>query len=292
MSIYNKLSIIVLSCFFISSCVSDDKNTSSNSEFKDSVELKKDSVLAEPLEKIGLPEKLDYLITNMTISDNMIQTLSSDPSIFNYDLLNSHEHIQYYTTSRSKAINLGVYGADLNYLIHFEQSENSIKYLIASRQLAGQIGVAMAFDQETIEQYESSIEDKDALISIIFMAYDNVKKMLKSEDQFLLSTLVITGSWVENMYLTTQLLPYFESSKIKTSLVQKIIQQKEYLNKMISLISELQEGDNIYINNLLKDLREIDAIYQSFEEDLLTEQDIETLGNKITQLRTRLIKVE
>jgi hypothetical protein len=282
--------LLCSTCFFLISCV--DNKKSNDADFNENVELNSENKLPETLEKIGLPQKLDYLIKNMVISDNMIKTLSSNPNIFNYDLLNSYTNAQNYTTSRSKALNLGIYGADLNYLIHFEQSENSIKYLIASRQLAAQIGVAMAFDQETIKKYESNMENKDALITIIFLAYDNVKKMLKSEDQFLLSTLVLTGSWIENMYLATQLLPYFESTEIKTELVQKIIQQNEYLDNMTALVSELQEGDNIYINNLMKDLSKIDSVYQTFDNKLLTEEDIKSLGEEISNLRTRLIEAK
>ncbi|NLK81849.1 MAG: hypothetical protein GX277_06620 [Bacteroidales bacterium] len=197
-----------------------------------------------------------------------------------------------YTTSRSKAINLGIYGADLNYLIHFGQSENSIRYLIASRQLAGQIGVAMAFDQETMEEYQSNLENKDALINIIFLAYENVKKMLKSEDQFLLSTLVITGSWIENMYLTTKLLPYFESSEIKTKLVDKLLQQREYLTNMYELIVELHEGDNIFVNDLLEQLNKIETVYEDFENKLLTEEDIKVLEHHVSELRSKLIQID
>ncbi|MFW5851534.1 MAG: hypothetical protein ACOCWB_04865, partial [Bacteroidota bacterium] len=106
------------------------------------------------------------------------------------------------------------------------------------------------------------------------------------------STLVITGSWIENMYLATQLLPYFESTEIKTELVQKIIQQNEYLDNMTALVSELQEGDNIYINNLMKDLTKIDSVYQTFDNKLLTEEDIKDLGEEISNLRTRLIEAK
>ncbi|MCK9561649.1 MAG: hypothetical protein M0R02_02895 [Bacteroidales bacterium] len=286
---FTLLAGIICSLMMSMSCA--EKKSSADSGLDNTLVINEPK-LAEGLVRIGLPEKLDYLINNLVLSDNMIMTLSTNANIFNYELLNKYENVSLYTTSRSKAINLGIYGADLNYLIHFGQSENSIRYLIASRQLAGQIGVAMAFDQETMEEYQSNLENKDALINIIFLAYENVKKMLKSEDQFLLSTLVITGSWIENMYLTTKLLPYFESSEIKTKLVDKLLQQREYLTNMYELIVELHEGDNIFVNDLLEQLNKIETVYEDFENKLLTEEDIKVLEHHVSELRSKLIQID
>ena len=283
--------ISTLVCSLLMSVSCSEKKSSADSGL-DNTLTTDEPKLADGLIRIGLPEKLDYLINNLVLSDNMILTLSTNNNIFNYDLLNKYENVGLYTTSRSKAINLGIYGADLNYLIHYGKSENSILYHMASRQLAGQIGVAMAFDQETMDEYQSNLENKDALINIIFLAYENVKKMLKSEDQFLLSTLVITGSWIENMYLTTKLLPYFESSEVKTKLVDKLLQQREYLTNMRELISELHEGDNIFVNDLLEQLNKIDAVYETFEGKLLTEEDIKTLEFQVAELRSKVIQID
>jgi hypothetical protein len=164
--------------------------------------------------------------------------------------------------------------------------------MVVSKQLADQIGVAMAFDQETMDEYQSNVENKDSLINIIFLAYDNVKKMLKSEDQFLLSTLVIVGSWIENMYITTELLPYFKSRQAKAKLATKIVQQHDYLQKMIELLSNLNEGDNMYVNEILQDLKKIDAIYVSFGDKLLVEDDIKLLNTQIEEMRLKIIKVQ
>ena len=116
--------------------------------------------------------------------------------------------------------------------------------------------------------------------------------MLKSEDQFLLSTLVIVGSWIENMYITTELLPYFKSRQAKAKLVTKIIQQHEYLQKVIELLTNLNEGDNIFVNEILQDLKKIDAIYVSFGDKLLVEDDIKLLNAQIEEMRAKIIKVQ
>lgn len=267
-------------------CACEFKQTNNSRNFKDT-----ETSISEELKKIGLPDRLDFLIDNLILSDNMILSLSTDTSIFSSALLNSNELAKLYTTTHAKAVNMGIYGADLNYLIHFGQSQNSIKYLIVSKQLADQIGVAMAFDQAAIEEYQSNLENKDALINIIFVSYDNIKKMLKNEDQFLLSTLVIVGSWIENMHITTELLPLVKSTELTNTLLEKISLQKDYLTKTIALLNDLNEGNIVFINELLLDLKKTEQFFITLGDKLIDEDDVASLHLEIKTMRSKIINV-
>ncbi len=249
-------------------------------------------VLGEDITRIGMPEKLDYLINNLSLSDEMIGILAhSDKTLFDASLLNSSDNVKFYSTSKSKAVNMGVYGAELNYLIHFDQTEYSMKYMLASKLLADQIGVAMAFDQDAVKEYESNVENKDSLINIIFTVYGNARRMLKNEEQFMLSSLVIVGSWVENMYVTTEFFGRTKSTKTKSELVTKIIEQKEYLAKIIETVEILDEGDNVFISDIIKKLHAIQTVYDGFGDRLLSEADVKELNKALTAARNRIVKV-
>ena len=252
----------------------------------------KDVVLGEDLIRIGMPDKLDYLINNLVISDEMIGLLATeDKTLFDKSLLNAAENLKFYTTTKNKAVNMGVYGAELNYLIHFGQSQYSMKYMVASKQLADQIGVAMAFDQQAVEEYQTNAENRDSLISIIFGVYDNARRMLKNEEQFMLSSLVIVGSWIENMYLTTEMFSRTKSTALKSKLVTNILEQKVYMEKILEAIKLLDEGDNVFVTEIIKDLQTIDSIYVDFGDRLLSEEDVKTLNAAISQIRNNVITV-
>ena len=252
----------------------------------------KDVVLGEDLIRIGMPDKLDYLINNLVISDEMIGLLATeDKSLFDKSLLNASENVKFYTTTKNKAVNMGVYGAELNYLIHFGQTQYSMKYMVASKQLADQIGVAMAFDQQAVEEYQTNAENRDSLISIIFGVYDNARRMLKNEEQFMLSSLVIVGSWIENMYLTTEMFSRTKSTALKSKLVTSILEQKVYMEKILEAIKLLDEGDNVFVTEIIKDLQTIDSIYVDFGDRLLSEEDVKTLNEAISKVRNNVITV-
>lgn len=254
----------------------------------------KDVVLGEDLIRIGMPDKLDYLIENLVSSDDIIGAIANIDKMqlgTLLPLLNPSEYVKYYSTSRTKAVNMGVYGADLNYLIHSGQTQQSMLYMLASKELADQIGVAMAFDQRAVEEYQTNVENKDSLINIIFVVYDNARRMLKNDEQFMLSSLVIAGSWIENMYLTTTYMVKDERSLKDTKLYQEVVNQKEYLEKIIECIVLLDEGDNIFINDLIHDLHSIEAIYDKMDVDSLDIDEFKHLQSQLSIVRKRMVSV-
>ncbi|MBK8806367.1 MAG: hypothetical protein IPO21_06880 [Bacteroidales bacterium] len=169
---YINIYIILVTGFLLACNTSTtDKTDSVDVETVIEAEIKLDSFLLAN----KVVEKLDYIIENLQSSDNLIKQLSSDINLFSDGILNDVSNISVYESAREKALNLGIYGADLNYLIHFSQTQSSFKYLLTSKQLADQIGVAMAFDQSIIEEYQSKSENKDTLLNIVFGAYKDVK---------------------------------------------------------------------------------------------------------------------
>ena len=281
-----KLTYCLLIALLLVSC---NRNSASSSFNEDDY---KDVVLGEDLIRIGMPDKLDYLINNLVLSDEMIGLLAKeDKTLFDKSLLNATENVKFYTTTKNKAVNMGVYGAELNYLIHFGQTQYSMKYMVASKQLADQIGVAMAFDQEAVEEYQTNAENRDSLISIIFGVYDNARRMLKNEEQFMLSSLVIMGSWIENMYITTEMFNRTKSASLKSKLVTSILEQKTYMEKIFEAIKLLDEGDNVFVTDIIQNLQTIDSIYVDFGDRLLSEQDVQTLNTAIVKVRNSVVAV-
>lgn len=278
--------ILLLIAFVGCSNSSNDSSLSLENDYAD-------VVLGEDLVSAGMPEKLDYLINNLVISDEMIGLLAeSDKSLFDASLLNPDEYVKYYNTSKNRAVNMGVYGADLNYLIHFGQTQYSMRYMVASKQLADQIGVAMAFDKQTVEEYQTNVENKDSLINIIFVVYDNAKRMLKNEEQFMLSSLVIVGSWIENMYVTTGIFNHLKSTQLKSMLITKIIEQKEYFKKLLDTVEILDEGDNVFVTDIINELKVINSTYDGFGDRVLSEEDVQLLHGEIEKVRTRIVNVK
>ncbi len=246
-------------------------------------ELQLDAVLVEK----GIVQKLDLVIENLVLSDRIIEVLSADSSLFSVQLLHQTNLSTRYETSKQKAIALGVYGADMNYVLHYEQTQQSFKYLLVSKQLAENIGVAMAFDQKTMQNYQENTSHKDSLISIVHNAYASVKKHLRSGDQFLMSSLVIAGTWVENMYLATNHYQMTKDPSMKKDLGTRIIGQDQYLKSVISLIADLAPADDTYVGDILTELKTIQSVFD--DTSVPESQRILVLAEKLKIVRNSLL---
>jgi len=220
-------------------------------------------------------KNLDYVIENLRSSDEIIKSAALYQDLFNQELLNSPDNEKKYVSSQSRAANLGVYGAELNYIIHHNQTKASFKYLIVSKKIADQLGVALAFDQKVLDEYKNNTEHKDTLVNLVNSAYSNVKKLLKSSDQFQLASLVIAGSWIENVYLVSESIEKVPNEDLKKVLIGQVWDQKEYLTKLIDLLDAFVE--NQYVAELVAKLK---PLKESFD----LEDNAENLGKIKEQL--------
>ena len=66
---------------------------------------------------------------------------------YDKSILNVSNKANTYTSDFSRALNLGIYGADLGYVSMYNQTQDAIGYLAAVKQLADKLGVSAAFDR-------------------------------------------------------------------------------------------------------------------------------------------------
>jgi len=241
--------------------------------------------------KSGVVEKLDYAINNLRKSDDFIQILSKQTNLYDETVLNNIKKVHEYESSKSKALNLGVYGADLNAIIHFNQIPVSFKYLICAKQLADQIGVSMAFNKNAVDKFNGNVDQKDTLINIVSSAYDVIKKYLRNDDQFEMATLVMTGSWVENMHLTLNLVSTFQNESEKSTILLNIANQKEYLENLISLLTLLNEDNDVVIVDLIESLKGIDVVFNNVKS-FSNKADFAKIKEKIELLRNKVVEIK
>lgn len=259
-------------------------------ERKPSVDTVVDAGIVDSnLLKIGVLEKLDYAIINLRSSDVFIQILSKQTNLYDNAILNNVKNVHEYESSKAKALNLGVYGADLNYVIHFNQTPVSLKYLLCAKQLSDQIGVSMAFDKKALDKFNGNVNQKDTLINIVSSAYDVIKKYLRNDDQFQVASLVMIGSWVENMYLTLGLVDKCANVQDKQIILNGILNQKEYLKNLISLLSILEDQNDNQQQTLVGSLKEIDGVLEKISTVPPDKQLIAKLKDKVVALRLTVV---
>ena len=158
-----------------------------------------------------------------------------------------------------KALNLGVYGADLSYANIFDQSQESMFYMNCSKKMADGLGVTSAFDAATMERIEENMNNRDSLMTIINDAFWITDAHLKENGQDHLSALIITGGWIEGLYLGTTSL---NKEAPDENLMKRIADQKFSLDNLMEL---LQTYDNADVKVLEQNMRTLQLVYNKIE---------------------------
>jgi len=275
-------------------CLLSVVSCKSGSNGKNALDSTSDESLVDSgMIKKGVLQKLDYAIINLKSSDDFIKNLSKQANLYDEQELNSVKKITEYESSKAKALNVGAYGADLNYIIHFNQIPVSFKYLLCAKQLSDQIGVAMAFDKDAVNKFNGNVDQKDTLINIVSSAYDVIKKYLRNGDQFLVASLVMSGSWVENMHLTLNAIEKSANEQDKKLIYSGLANQKEYVTNLVDLLNILNEPKDTLVIQLVNGLNQINTELTKVVADSTTKSPkIIELKNSVSELRSFVVGVK
>ena len=231
-------------------CGSPDKPDSEITE----TEVTQDDVANSTNDNVNKVQDIFYSVPSPM---EMASLLKKAGAQYDMSLLNDVKKVNDYTTAKSQALNLGVYGANLSYASIFNQNQESIIYLSCTKKLAEKLGVTKAFDDKTIERMEANIENRDSLLNIVSETYYMLDAYLKENDRDHISAMVIAAGWVEGLYMATSIAQKAETPDEK--LLQRIAEQKLSLNNLTELV-EAYNSEN-QLDEVLADLEKISNAY-------------------------------
>lgn len=198
---------------------------------------------------------------------------------YNEALLNPTSNASNYTTNKSMALAMGIYGADLSYASIFDQTQTVMKYMATSKKLADALGLLSSIDQNIIKRMEANVNDRDSIIRIISETFMNSNSSLKEDNRPALAALILTGGWIEGLYIATQVT---KSSKDK-ELVERIADQRLSFNDMTKLLE--QNSDNPDCAQLLASLAPVKTAFDAIKVQTSQIVPVTDKESKITTLK-------
>lgn len=197
---------------------------------------------------------------------------------------NPEENVNKYVTNGQKALNLGVYGADLSYANVFDQSQESMIYINCSKKLSDALDISSAFDIATVERIEESVNNRDSLMVIIDDAFKIIEAHLNETGQDHLSALIMTGGWIEGLYLGTRTL---DKENPEAELMKKIVDQKSSLTSLMDLLITYDNAEVIGVENKMKPLQ---AAFDKVDEKADNKAAVLEIEAAVTQIRAKIIQ--
>jgi hypothetical protein len=223
----------------------------------------------------------------------------------NTKIMHDPEMADKYSTSTQKALNFGVYTADVAYLTSFNETNKYLTYFGKLEKLGNDIGVAQVFGKQLGELAKKWDGNADSLFRLSDETYNKTFQRLIEIDKGNELSLMLVGGWIESMHLMIgSSKGYGKSPKLE----QAIADQKLVAENLMEFLVSYQ--DNADVAGYTKEISAILDIYKQMdcsssetkvenangklnfsggEQCKMTEKCFNNLKSRIQQIRTKII---
>lgn len=238
-------------------------------------------------------------------SPTLLATLLLKANIpFNKEAVNPLSNQTNYTAETKKALNLGVYGADLAYIANYQQGQTNSDYFDVIAKLAGELGVLEHLDQAIVSRLNNNINNRDSLLALNATFFHAADKFLKSNERSDLASLILVGGWVEALHLSIE--PAFVNAEVRNRVgeqkysarsIQNLINRqndpaleplKENVTKLVELFSALESSYKY--QKPITDSKERVTYFTSKTAIQVSDQELADIKEQVQTLRSLIIQ--
>ena len=298
---FSILTLFVITFSFVISCTTEsNKDNNVENIIEESIQV--DEKLVNDFNKA---KQIFYALPSPI---ETIMLIKRSGATYNEELLNPTENMTNYNTTLAKALNLGIYGADLSYSSLFDQTQTSIKYMSVSKRLADELGILNAIDEKTVSRLEGNINNRDSVMDILTETFGSSNAFLKENDRAETAALIVAGGWIEGLYIATKLAQVTDANN---ELIDRIIDQKISMETLVALLTEHSSSEDVtevlgYINEIKIEYDKIQVISSKIEpitdgaskvttlnaktDIFISEEVFDSLLIKVDKIRNLIIK--
>jgi hypothetical protein len=298
------LLLILASTQLFNSCSGCSENKSKNG---DSLQLT-DSVITDAPLKLS-EDIMGEVIQNISSPVEMANLIKSSGADFSQRILNNPDNVSKYETSFKRALNLGVYSADLGYINIFDKNNVVVSYLLAVKNLADGIRVGQFFDFNALRRMASNSTNLDSLMEMSVSSFNKMDAYLRDQNRSNVSTLIVTGTWIEGLYIASSVVKETKSKELSI----RIAEQKNIIDILEIILNNYISEPNF--SSLVEDIARLKAAYapirittelgepKKIEKDGMliviqdeistahyTEEQLNTIMNLIAEIRNKIVE--
>ncbi len=285
--------LIAVFTVLVFACGEKKKDADKSGEFDKAQSQLKENV-ERTLSDIPSPSEIPYII----------QGTGAD---FNPNIINSFTNYERYTISAKKAaFNLGVYSTDIGYLSSYGKTQEALNYMDVCLKLTEVVGAKDAIDFNVLERFEKNLSNPDSLAKIIDQVIDNSDKYLQNNERTNIAALIIGGTFIEALYISTQIIDTYPKDMLPTDmrlqvlspLVQMLVKQKDALKDVIALLESVNDKEDWEIATI-NSLTELHENYARFDpmgkiqdgrgNEVLNDEVLSRLTLQVDSIRTNVV---
>ena len=190
---------------------------------------------------------------------DFIKSVGSEPR---FDILNSPENLPNYLNNKAKALNFGVYSTDLAYASSYKKGTETLRYYGCIRKLGDELDISSVFNEGMRERIESNLDRTDSLLELSNDTYFSAYNYLERNDRGPALALVVTGGWLESLYIVTNLINEFDA---ESEVVQRLADQKYSLENLIDFMMKYKDDEGVA--QTLEEVKQLQVIFNEITEE-------------------------
>ena len=224
---------------------SDDPDLSGIDDgFQEDVQKIDENAINGILESFSSPVEMAALIEDLGVP-------------FSKKYLASPDVADDYDTNFKKAIGLGVLSADLGCLNVYAKTGEIVNYLAVIKGIADELNIGQFFDFQTLKRLATNNDNMDSLMFLSVNSFHQMDEHLRKNNRSNLSALVVTGVWMEGLYLATQI----AKEEPTKSLRDRVGEQQMVLTDLYKILEVYQSQDKNF-EKLVKDFQKLNKVYE------------------------------
>ena len=150
--------------------------------------------------------------------------------------LSDPSKVNSYVTNTKRAMNIGVYGADMAYASLYEDGQLALRYFKALEKLSQELDITGAIDNDLIKRLGANAGRPDSLLLLSGTFYEAADAYLKENERYDLASLILLGGWIESTYLTSEI-----ARDGNEKARRRLAEQKQALETLNEVINHLDD---------------------------------------------------
>jgi hypothetical protein len=244
---------------------------------------KTDQSSADSLNKEEIAKNVKEVIYPLPAPYEISKMLNNIGAKFSASTLNPSDKAEKYFTEKNKAVNLGVYAADLGYCAIYDKKQETQLYMQAVKSLIDDLGITVDYSRMLSDEFKEKVSNKDTLVQVITNTIYNTYGFLSQKSNPDLAVMMVSGMWVELMYISTHI---SEDTYNNPEMVKIIASQKDALNKLLEQLNG--RNSNPDIKDLESKLQILKPIYEKVDKGLKPD-DYKTILKTIEAVRKSFV---
>lgn len=200
-----------------------------------------------------------------------------------FDVTNSLANQENYLSTKQKALNLGVYAADLSYDVAYQKKAETEEYLRCIMTMASDLNISIDADKIS-DKFENNIDNVDGLIAVVKDVFKESQYILNQTSQTETALQFLIGSWVESAYICVSA---SDLAANNMEFLKVALSHFEYASTILKYIESRKNNPDFA--DFYNDFTEIMKQVEVYRNDINNSEKFDSVANVVKKMRNAIV---